>query len=59
MTSFVLKAILLLVSSAVFVSAGDTAFLKPNEIASSSIFGVSRGGGLFGGKSKDQDTAVA
>lgn len=57
MRSYFLKALLLLSSAC--VAAGDAAFLQRKDIASSSVFGVSRGGGLFGGKNKDDDTAVA
>eukprot|EP00560_Eucampia_antarctica_P000090 CAMPEP_0197832900 /NCGR_PEP_ID=MMETSP1437-20131217/16730_1 /TAXON_ID=49252 ORGANISM="Eucampia antarctica, Strain CCMP1452" /NCGR_SAMPLE_ID=MMETSP1437 /ASSEMBLY_ACC=CAM_ASM_001096 /LENGTH=350 /DNA_ID=CAMNT_0043436541 /DNA_START=151 /DNA_END=1203 /DNA_ORIENTATION=+ len=57
--SFLLKSALLL--SAALVASGDSAFfprttVSSNAVSASSVFGISRGGGLFG--KKDEDSAA-
>ena len=55
--SKMMRSLILLVSAAMAMAASPAFFGRgatPSSIARSSVFGVSRGGGLFGGKNKDE-----
>ena len=53
-----MRLLILLVSAAMAMAASPAFFARgggaSSSIARSSVFGVSRGGGLFGSKSKDE-----
>ena len=55
--SKIMRSLILLVSAAMAMAASPAFFGRGTtsaSIARSSVFGVSRGGGLFGGKNKDE-----